>query len=85
YDIVTVTSGIEALVCIQSHEWDLVISDVMMPKMSGYELVRLIRKQFFITDLPVLLQTARSQPQDLENGFLAGANDYVTKPVDALE
>ncbi|MBE5083292.1 response regulator [Lysinibacillus sphaericus] len=85
YDIVTVTSGIEALVCIQSHEWDLVISDVMMPKMSGYELVRLIRKQFSITDLPVLLLTARSQPQDLENGFLAGANDYVTKPVDALE
>ncbi|WP_336634745.1 ATP-binding protein [Lysinibacillus fusiformis] len=85
YDIVTVTSGLDALVCIQSHEWDLVISDVMMPKMSGYELVRLIRKQFSITDLPVLLLTARSQPQDLEKGFLAGANDYVTKPVDALE
>ncbi|XRD26797.1 ATP-binding protein [Lysinibacillus fusiformis] len=85
YDIVTVTSGIEALECIQSHDWDLVISDVMMPKMSGYELVRLIRKQFAITDLPVLLLTARSQPQDLEKGFLAGANDYVTKPVDALE
>ncbi|KPN97132.1 ATP-binding protein [Lysinibacillus sp. ZYM-1] len=85
YDIVTATSGVQALAYMQSREWDLVISDVMMPKMSGYELVRIIRKQFSITDLPVLLLTARSQPQDLENGFLAGANDYVVKPVDALE
>ncbi|MFJ7369406.1 ATP-binding protein [Lysinibacillus sp. NPDC098008] len=85
YDVVTVTSGIKALECIQSQEWDLVISDVMMPKMSGYELVRLIRKQFSLTDLPVLLLTARSQPQYIEKGFLAGANDYVIKPVDALE
>ena len=45
------------------------ISDVMMPKMSGYELVRSIRKQFTMTDLPVLLLTARSQPHDIENGF----------------
>ncbi|MGY4795702.1 hybrid sensor histidine kinase/response regulator [Lysinibacillus fusiformis] len=85
YEVVTVTSGLKALACIWSQEWDLVISDVMMPKMSGYELVRSIRKQFTMTDLPVLLLTARSQPHDIENGFLAGANDYVIKPVDALE
>ncbi|KOS64381.1 response regulator [Lysinibacillus agricola] len=85
YDLVTVTSGSKALEILMSQEWDLVISDVMMPNMSGYELVRTIRQQFSITELPVLLLTARSQPQDIENGFLAGANDYVTKPVDALE
>ncbi len=85
YDVVTVTSGLQALEYIRSQEWDLVISDVMMPKMNGYELVRIIRKQFFMTDLPVLLLTARSQPHDIENGFSAGANDYVVKPVDALE
>lgn len=85
YEVVTVTSGLKALKCLWSEEWDLVISDVMMPKMSGYELVRSIRKQFTMTDLPVLLLTARSQPRDIENGFLAGANDYVVKPVDALE
>ncbi|WP_155591062.1 ATP-binding protein [Lysinibacillus cavernae] len=85
YDIITVTSGLQALEYIRSHEWDLVISDVMMPKMSGYELVRIIRKQFSMTDLPVLMLTAHSQPHDIENGFLAGANDYVIKPVDALE
>lgn len=85
YNLVTVTSGSKALEKIMSQEWDLVISDVMMPNMSGYELVRTIRQQFSITELPVLLLTARSQSQDIENGFLSGANDYVTKPVDALE
>ncbi|MFJ7982680.1 ATP-binding protein [Lysinibacillus xylanilyticus] len=85
YDLVTVTSGSKALEKLMSQEWDLIISDVMMPNMSGYELVRTIRQQFSITELPVLLLTARSQSQDIKNGFLSGANDYVTKPVDALE
>lgn len=85
YDLVSVTSGNKALEILMSQEWDLVISDVMMPTMSGYELVRTIRQHFSITELPVLLLTARSQPQDIKNGFLSGANDYVTKPVDALE
>jgi len=85
YNLVTVTSGNKALEILMSQEWDLVISDVMMPNMSGYELVRTIRQHFSLTELPVLLLTARSQQQDIKNGFLAGANDYVTKPVDLLE
>ncbi len=70
---------------LDTKEWDLIISDVMMPQMSGYELTRRIRQRFTIAELPILLLTARSQSQDIENGFLAGANDYVVKPVDALE
>ncbi|MFB7157878.1 ATP-binding protein [Lysinibacillus sp. NPDC056232] len=85
YDLVMVTSGDKALEMVTSQEWDLVISDVMMPNMSGYELVRTIRQQLSITELPVLLLTARSQPQDIKNGFLSGANDYVSKPMNALE
>ena len=85
YDLITVTSGSKALEVLGSQKFDLVISDVMMPNMSGYELVRTIRKQLSITDLPVLLLTARGQAQDIENGFLSGANDYVMKPVDPLE
>ncbi|MNO22325.1 Autoinducer 2 sensor kinase/phosphatase LuxQ [compost metagenome] len=85
YEILSVTSGKQAIAALDSKEWDLVISDVMMPLMSGYELTRMIRKRFTVTELPVLLLTARSQPGDVENGFLAGANDYVTKPVDTLE
>src|SRR5690625_7730878 len=80
-----VTSGSKALALLDLQEWDLVISDVMMQHMSGYELTRTIRERFTMTELPILLLTARSQSIDIEKGFLSGANDYVIKPVDALE
>lgn len=85
YEVETVTSGKEALEQLEWKEWDLIISDVMMPVMSGYELTRSIREKFSISELPILLLTARSNPEDVYTGFLAGANDYVTKPVDAVE
>nr|WP_246880608.1 ATP-binding protein [Sporosarcina sp. 6E9] len=85
YNIETATSAEEALTHINRVEWDLVISDVMMPKMSGYELTKTIRKQFTISELPVLLLTARHQVEDIYTGFLVGANDYVSKPMDAIE
>lgn len=85
YDLTMVTSGKEALAVLDTKDWDLVISDIMMPQMSGYELTRMIRERFTLTELPVLLLTARSQPKDIQSGFIAGANDYVTKPVEAIE
>ncbi|MEK6994266.1 ATP-binding protein [Paenibacillus sp. FSL K6-1566] len=85
YDLTMATSGKEALALLDRKEWDLVITDIMMPQMSGYELTRRIRERFTLTELPILLLTARSQPKDIQSGFLAGANDYVTKPVEALE
>lgn len=85
FDVETVTSGQEALRRLDSQEWDLVISDVMMPGMSGYDLTRAIREKYALSELPILLLTARNQPEDIYTGFIAGANDYVTKPVDAME
>jgi len=85
YNVVTAKSGAEALEYVHTHKLDLVISDVMMPNMSGYTLTESIRKQFTISELPILLLTARSQSEDISAGFLAGANDYVPKPMDALE
>lgn len=85
YEVTMATSGKEALAMLDTKAWDLVISDIMMPQMSGYELTRRIRERYTLTELPVLLLTARSQPKDIQSGFLAGANDYVTKPVEALE
>ncbi|WP_342539619.1 ATP-binding protein [Sporosarcina sp. FSL K6-1540] len=85
YEVEIVTSGKEALKQLEWKKWDLVISDVMMPTMSGYELTRFIREKFSISELPILLLTARSNPEDIYAGFLAGANDYITKPVDAVE
>ncbi len=85
YDISVATGGREAMQLLDAKEWDLVISDVMMPYMSGYELTREIRSRFAMTELPVLLLTASSRLADIQAGFAAGANDYVTKPVEALE
>ncbi|PWA09444.1 histidine kinase [Pueribacillus theae] len=85
YELVTATSGKKALSYLNQKEWDLMIADVMMPIMSGYELTRKTRELFSITELPILLLTARSQPEDIVSGFLSGANDYVTKPLRGLE
>lgn len=85
YNITTVHSAREVLEMLGTQQWDLLIADVMMPHMSGYELTQRVREQYSVSELPVLLLTARSQPADIYTGFSSGANDYVTKPVDALE
>nr|WP_232243070.1 ATP-binding protein [Paenibacillus sp. GSMTC-2017] len=85
YNITTVTSAGEVLELLRIKQWDLLIADVMMPSISGYELTQNIREHYSVSELPVLLLTARSQPADIYTGFSSGANDYVTKPVDALE
>lgn len=85
YEVYSAINGEEALKLLEFREWDLIISDVIMPVMSGYELTARIRERYSIAELPVLLLTASSQDKDIETGFLSGANDYVTKPVNATE
>lgn len=85
YTLTTASSAAEALELLGTKLWGLLVVDVMMPGISGYELTRKIRERYSLSELPVLLLTARSQREDIYAGFLAGANDYVTKPVDALE
>ncbi|MUV38129.1 Sensor histidine kinase ResE [Lentibacillus sp. JNUCC-1] len=85
YQVTSASSGAEALGFLKEGEWDLIISDVMMPEMSGYEFTRQVRKTYTIAELPVILLTARQQQEDIDTGFKAGANDYVTKPVTAVE
>jgi sensor histidine kinase YesM len=85
YDLSLASNGKEALALLETGVWDLIISDVTMPIMSGYELTERIRKRFSIAELPVLLLTASNQEKDIESGFRSGANDYVTKPVNATE
>ncbi|GGN97776.1 hypothetical protein GCM10010969_16020 [Saccharibacillus kuerlensis] len=85
YLVTSVLSGEEALELLENQAWDLVIADVMMPNMSGYELSARIRERYSRAELPILLLTARNRPEDIYAGFAAGANDYLTKPADALE
>lgn len=85
YNLNVVASAAEALELLGSQPWDLLIADVMMPEMSGYELTRTVRERFNASELPVLLLTARGESADVYAGFQSGANDYVTKPVDPVE
>ena len=64
---------------------DIVLLDVMMPQISGYDVCRAIRKKYPAHVLPVVLITARTQVQDLVEGLDAGANDYLSKPVSKSE
>ncbi|SEG64050.1 ATP-binding protein [Paenibacillus sp. UNC499MF] len=86
YRLIAVDGGAKAMAHIVSGQSiDLVIADWMMPGMSGLELCRAIRARVSLAELPVLLLTARSLPEDVRTGFQAGANDFLRKPVDADE
>jgi two-component system sensor histidine kinase ChiS len=81
YQVTTVANGEEALDHVFSEDrCDLVLLDVMMPRISGLEVCRRIRERFSPTELPVVLLTAKNRVSDLVNGFSSGANDYLTKP-----
>ncbi len=86
YQLVETTDGEQALAIInrsaeQKEPFDLVLLDIMIPNMSGYEVCAKIREQFSVNDLPVIFLTAKNQLTDLMQSFKVGANDYLTKPV----
>lgn len=86
YNLTEASSGKEALDLLeQGHRFDLILLDVMMPVMSGYEVCEKIRKRYPVYDLPIIFLTAKNQISDLVTGFAAGANDYLSKPVSKNE
>jgi signal transduction histidine kinase len=86
YQILQAYDGEEAMRFIDKEQKvDLVILDVMMPRMSGYEVTAKIRERFSLSELPILLVTVKNEPEDLLSGFSAGANDFLVKPFYAHE
>ena len=81
YVVLQSPGGEEALELLGREEVDLVLLDIMMPRISGYEVCRVIRKTRSLEELPVLFLTAKSQPGDPSVGFSEGANDYLNKPI----
>ncbi|WP_164472573.1 ATP-binding protein [Cohnella candidum] len=82
YSILKASNGAEALRLFeQGVRPDLVLTDLMMPRMTGYELCRKIREKFKPSEIPIIVLTAKNQINDLVEGFDAGANDYLIKPV----
>lgn len=80
YRIVTATGGHEALEQVEREKPDLVLLDIMMPDMDGYEVMRRLRADPRWEDLPVIFLTALNNTEDIVKGFKLGANDYVSKP-----
>ena len=81
YNVTQTSSGSEALELLEKgFEPDLILLDVMMPEMTGYEVCKELRKKFPATKLPVVMLTAKNQVSDLVIGLESGANDYLTKP-----
>ncbi len=79
YTIYTAENGEEALSIMEKHQVDLLISDIMMPVMDGYSLVKTLRETKYT--LPILMITAKSQLESLEEAFKLGVDDYMVKPI----
>ncbi len=77
--------GIEALEIVARSKPDLVLLDVMMPKMSGFEVCRRLKGRPETTDIPVIMVTALNEFGDIERGLDSGADDFVSKPINRLE
>ncbi|WP_394237369.1 response regulator transcription factor [Niallia oryzisoli] len=82
WDISFATNGIEALKKVKDESPDLIVLDLMLPDISGEEVCRLVRKE---NDIPIIMLTAKSAEDDLINGIVIGADDYVTKPFSPRE
>ncbi|MBF0224712.1 MAG: response regulator [Desulfobacterales bacterium] len=90
YKVTSVTNGADALFEIEKRAasgnfFDIVLLDVMMPKMNGFDVTRRIRQKYNHFELPVLLLTAMNQAKDVVSGFASGSNDYIKKPLDKDE
>lgn len=83
YTVYTAQNGEEALEVMDREHVDLVVLDIMMPKMDGYELTEILRETK--NTLPILMVSAKQLPEDKKKGFLVGTDDYITKPVDEEE
>ncbi len=82
FSVDAVASGFEALKQVEGRTFDLVLLDIHMPGMDGYQVLRSIREKSDASELPVIMVTARDRSEDVVRALESGANDYVTKPVD---
>src|SRR4051812_23679147 len=82
YSVATASEGLEALGMIDRDSFDLILLDVMMPGLTGIELLKIVRNDHSATDLPIIMATARDKSENMVEALSLGANDYVTKPLD---
>ena len=83
--IVTAYDGVEALEKVEQHNPDLILLDIMMPRMSGFEVCRKLKSAPATRDIPIIMVTALNELGDIERGVESGTDDFITKPVNRLE
>lgn len=83
YTVLLAKNGIEALSVLENSHVDLIVLDIMMPGMDGYEFTRTLRESD--NNIPILMVSAKQMPEDKHKGFIAGTDDYITKPIDDEE
>ena len=85
YEVVTASDGEQGVAKALEERPDLILLDVIMPRMNGFEACRRIREQEATKSTPIIMVTTRGEEPNVEMGFQAGCSDYVTKPINALE
>lgn len=85
YELVTASNGEEAIAKAATERPDLILMDVVMPKMNGFEACKRIRDNEVTRNTPIIMVTTRGEAQNVETGFDSGCNDYVTKPINGTE
>jgi CheY-like chemotaxis protein len=85
YDMVSARDGQEGVERALAERPDLILMDVVMPRMDGFEACRQLRAHPATRPTPIVMVTTRSEAKNVENGFTSGCSDYITKPIDSLE
>ncbi len=85
YEIVTASNGEEAVQKAIEHRPDLILLDVIMPKMGGFEACQLLRAHELTRTTPVIMVTTRGEAANIEAGWSSGCSDYITKPINTVE
>jgi CheY-like chemotaxis protein len=85
YDLATARDGREGIERALAFKPDLILMDVIMPEMNGFEAIRTLRARPETRAVPILIVTTKGEEQSMEEGYMSGCNDYVTKPIDSLE
>ena len=85
YELITAKDGQEAVTKASAERPDLILMDVVMPKMNGFEACKQLRSQDATKAIPIIMVTTRGEAESVESGFQSGCSDYITKPINGLE
>ena len=84
-EVISAVDGVEAMQAVADHSPDLILLDIMMPKMSGFEVCRRLKEDQATADIPVVMVTALNELGDIERAVAAGTDDFLSKPINKLE